>query len=53
MLAIKDYQAGQWELASSKIPDLGWTWMWQLTPLGSHQTRLQVRMRIQVPPGRW
>jgi hypothetical protein len=51
MLAIKDYKAGEWELASSVIPDLGWTWMWQITPQGSEQTRLQVRMRIQVPPG--
>ena len=51
MLAIKDYQAGQWELASSVIPDLGWTWMWQITPQGDNQTRLQVRMRIQVPAG--
>jgi hypothetical protein len=53
MLAIKDYKAGEWELASSVIPDLGWTWMWQLTPLGTQgdQTRLQVRMRIQVPAG--
>jgi hypothetical protein len=25
MLAIKDYKAGQWELASSVMPDLGWT----------------------------
>jgi hypothetical protein len=51
MLAIKDYKAGEWELASSVIPDLGWTWMWQLIPQGNNQTRLQVRMRIQVPPG--
>jgi hypothetical protein len=53
MLAIKDYQAGQWELAPSVLPDLGWTWIWQLAPVaqGNNQTRLLVRMRIQVPEG--
>lgn len=50
MLAVKDVEKGKHFFASSLIPGIGWTWLWQIAPDGENTTRLQIRMRIQVPP---
>ena len=48
-LKIRAIQPGEWMLAESAAPDLGWTWLWSLRPEGQSDTRLTIRMKIQVP----
>lgn len=49
-LAIREMQTGEWLLADSINPAMGWTWLWRLYPAGDgEQTRLIVRFRIQMP----
>ena len=47
MLKIREYQPGQYMLADSVSPDLGWTWVWSITPAGNGQTRLVIRNHVQ------
>jgi hypothetical protein len=49
LLAIKDIKSGKSLLASSTVPEVGWTWLWTIKPQGENETRLNVRVRIQVP----
>jgi len=48
-LKINAVQPGEWLLADSVMPDLGWTWLWLLRPEGQNDTRMTIRMQIQVP----
>lgn len=51
-LDIAALEPGKYLLASaSKENPLGWTWLWYITPAADGQTRLNVHMRIQPPPG--
>lgn len=51
-LDIVAIEPGKYLLASaSKENPLGWTWLWYITPTADGQTRLNVHMRIQPPPG--
>ena len=34
-LKIRAIQPGEWMLAESAAPDLGWTWLWSLRPAGA------------------
>lgn len=50
VLPIKDVKTGEYLLAaSSDFMGLGWTWVWYLQPVGTDQTRLIIRMKIQTP----
>jgi hypothetical protein len=49
IMGIKEVKKGEHFFGTSIIPDLGWTWLWQVVPEGDQATRLQIRMRIQVP----
>lgn len=51
MLKIKTVQPGEWMLASTAIPEINWTWLWSVQPQGDSDTRLLVRMRIEMPGG--
>lgn len=55
MMVIRAVQPGEWLLAGPAMPELGWSWLWKITPQGADQTRLVVRMHIDFPPGmpRW
>ncbi len=50
-LAIAEVQPGHSLFAENINPGMGWTWTWQLDPMGDHQTRLVNRIRISPPPG--
>jgi hypothetical protein len=47
MLMIREYQPDRYMLAESMVPDLGWTWSWNVFPAGNGQTRLVIRNRVQ------
>jgi hypothetical protein len=47
-LEVREVHPGEWMLGSS-TNDLGWTWIWSITPTGDGDTRLVVRIRIQPP----
>jgi hypothetical protein len=47
MLKIREYQPGQYMLADAVGSDLGWTWVWNVTPVGNGQTRLVIRNHVQ------
>jgi hypothetical protein len=47
MLSIQSYEKEHYLLASSEIDELGWTWLWFLSPTEDGQTRLVVRMNIE------
>ena len=50
-LAVRTVEPGQYLLAQlAGVPELGWTWIWHLYPAGQGETRLVVRMRIQLSP---
>jgi hypothetical protein len=50
-LTIHTVEPGQYLLAQlADVPELGWTWLWHLYPLGEGDTRLVVRMHIQPSP---
>jgi hypothetical protein len=48
-MKIREVEPGAWLLADS-TNEIGWTWLWHLTPLPDGRTRLIVRTRIQPPP---
>lgn len=52
-MAIKEYQAGQYVLATAtpKFVGMQWTWLWYLQPAGANTTRLIVRHRYDFPAG--
>jgi hypothetical protein len=51
VLPIKEIKSGEYLFAgTSDFMGLGWTWVWVLQPLGTNQTRLLIRMKIQAPP---
>lgn len=49
MVNWKEIHPGEWILAQDYTPDMNWTWLWYLQPLGE-ETRMIIRMRIEVPP---
>lgn len=50
VLPIKQVKAGEYLLAAtSDFMGLGWTWVWYLQPVGTDNTRLIIRMKIQSP----
>jgi hypothetical protein len=48
-LAIAEVETGHSLFAKNVTEGMGWTWTWQLDPLGENQTRLVNRIRISVP----
>ena len=50
-LKVREVKPGQYLLADSSVPDMGWTWLWLISPTGGGKTRLVVRTRIQPPAG--
>lgn len=52
VMAIREYKPNDYLLAhaTEKMGGLGWTWLWKLTPTADGQTRMNIHMRIQLPP---
>lgn len=50
MLKIRAYQKDSYLLADSKIDEIGWVWLWHLTPTADGGTRLIVRLNILPGP---
>jgi hypothetical protein len=47
-MQVRDVEPGTWLLADSSN-DIGWTWLWTISPVEGNRTRLIVRIRIQPP----
>ncbi len=47
-IQIREVEPGAWLLADS-TNEIGWTWIWHLTPIADNRTRLIVRTRIKPP----
>ncbi len=47
-LDVSEVHPGQWMLGNSTY-EIGWTWLWSITPTGNGDTRLVVRIRIKPP----
>jgi hypothetical protein len=50
MVKIHTITSNRSLLGVAQEKELAWTWIWDLQPLDSQNTRLHVRVRIQVPP---